>query len=72
MANWAYENGARKVAVLYLNSDWGINLGANDSAEPSTVTTDLVANGKNLGVAGNTVKLYPTRKTSEKIFCTVE
>ena len=55
-----------------INSDWGINLGANDSAEPSTVTTDLVANGKNLGVAGNTVKLYPTRKTSEKIFCTVE
>ena len=55
-----------------INSDWGINLGANDSAEPSTVTTDLVANGKNLGVAGNTVKLYPTRKTSDNIYCTVE
>ena len=26
MANWAYENGARKVAVLYLNSDWGISV----------------------------------------------
>lgn len=55
-----------------VNSDWGINLGANDSVEPSTVTTDLVANGKNLGVAGSTVKLYPTRKTSDNIYCTVE
>ena len=55
-----------------VNSDWGINLGANDSVEPSTVTTDLVANGKNLGVAGSTVKLYPTRKTSDKIYCTVK
>lgn len=26
MANWAYENGVRKVAVLYLNSDWGISV----------------------------------------------
>ena len=26
MATWAYENGARKVAVLYLNSDWGISV----------------------------------------------
>lgn len=26
MAQWAYENGARKVAVLYLNSDWGISV----------------------------------------------
>ena len=55
-----------------INADWGINLGANDSAEPSTVIDDLVANGKNLGVAGNTIKLYPTRKTSDKIYCTVE
>ena len=55
-----------------INSDWGINLGANDSVEPSTVIGDLCANGKNLGVAGSTVKLYPTRKTSDKIFCTVE
>ena len=55
-----------------INADWGINLGANDSAEPSTVLDDLVANGKNLGVAGNTIKLYPTRKTSDKIYCTVE
>ena len=55
-----------------VNADWGINLGSNDSAEPSKVLTDLVANGKNIGVAGNTVKLYPTRKTSDKIYCTVE
>ena len=40
-----------------INADWGINLGANDSAEPSTVLDDLVANGKN---------------TSDKIYCTVE
>lgn len=26
MAQWAYDNGARKVAVLYLNSDWGISV----------------------------------------------
>ena len=55
-----------------VNSDWGINLGSNDSVEPSTVLTDLVANGKNIGVAGNTIKLYPTRKTSDNIYCTVE
>jgi hypothetical protein len=55
-----------------VNSDWGINLGANDSVEPSTLTGDLVANGKNLGAVGSTIKLYPTRKTSDKIYCTVE
>ena len=55
-----------------VNSDWGINLGANDSVEPSTLTGDLVANGKNLGAVGSTIKLYPTRKTSDFIYCTVE
>ena len=55
-----------------VNSDWGINLGSNDSVEPSNVLTDLVANGKNIGAVGTTIKLYPTRKTSEKIYCTVE
>ena len=55
-----------------INADWAINLGSNDGAEPSTVLNDLVANGKNIGVAGSTVKLYPTRKTSDKIYCTVE
>jgi len=47
-----------------INSDWGINLGG---------TVDkLEANGANLDVVGNTVKLYPTRKTSNNIYCTVE
>ena len=55
-----------------INGDWGINLGANDSVEPSTLTSDLVGNGKNLGAVGSTIKLYPTRKTSDKIYCTVE
>jgi hypothetical protein len=55
-----------------VNNDWAINLGGNDDAEPSAKISDLVANGKNLGVVGNTIKLYPTRKTSDKIYCTVE
>ena len=55
-----------------MNADWAVNLGSNDSTEPSTILDDLVANGKNIGVVGNTIKLYPTRKTSEKIYCTVE
>ena len=55
-----------------INSDWAINLGGNDSVEPSMVIDDLVANGKNLGAVGTTIKLYPTRKTSDKIYCTVE
>ena len=55
-----------------INADWGINLGSNDSVEPSNVLSDLVANGKNIGAVGTTIKLYPTRKTSEKIYCTVE
>jgi len=55
-----------------INSEWGINLGANDSVEPSTNVGDLVANGKNLGAVGNTIKLYPTRKGTDNIYCTVE
>ena len=54
------------------NNGWDINLGGNDSVEPSTKISDLAANGKNLGVAGSTIKLYPTRKTNDKIYCTVE
>ena len=54
------------------NNDWAINLGSNDSAEPSTVINDLVGNGKNIGVVGTTIKLYPCRTTSDKIYCTVE
>lgn len=26
MAQWAYDSGSRKVAILYLNSDWGISV----------------------------------------------
>ena len=55
-----------------INNDWAVNLGGNDSVEPSMVINDLVANGKNLGAVGTTIKLYPTRKTSDKIYCTVE
>ena len=54
------------------NNGWDINLGGNDSVEPSTMISNLAANGKNLGVAGSTIKLYPTRKGSDNIYCTVE
>jgi len=54
------------------NNSWDINLGANDDVEPSTNITDLVANGKNIGTTGTTIKLYPTRKDSDNIYCTVE
>lgn len=47
-----------------VNGGWDVNLGGSVS--------DLTAGGDNLAVAGNTVKLYPTRKTSDKIYCTVE
>ena len=46
------------------NNDWGINLGGDIS--------DLVGNGSNLSAVGRTIKLYPTRKTSDNIYCTVE
>jgi len=47
-----------------INADWAVNLGG---------TVDkLEANGANLDVVGNTVKLYPTRKTNNNIYCTVE
>lgn len=48
-----------------INADWAINLGGD-------TLDDLVANGANLSAVGTTIKLYPTRKTSDKIFCTVE
>ena len=47
-----------------VNGDWPINLGGSRN--------NLTAGGDNLTVAGNTVKLYPTRKTSENIYCTVK
>jgi hypothetical protein len=54
------------------NNSWDVNLGADDSVEPSDNVSDLVANGKNLGVVGTTIKLYPTRRDSDNIYCTVE
>ena len=47
-----------------INKDWGVNLGGS--------LNNLTAGGANIAVAGNTVKLYPTRKTSDNIYCTVE
>ena len=50
------------------NNDWGINLGFGEGNS----LNDLVGNGGNINVVGKTIKLYPTRKTADKIFCTVE
>ena len=47
-----------------VNKDWAINLGGS--------IDNLEQDGANLTVAGNTIKLYPTRKTNDNIFCTVE
>jgi hypothetical protein len=47
------------------NNSWDVNLGGDTLG-------DLVANGANITAVGSTIKLYPTRKTSDKIFCTVE
>lgn len=47
-----------------VNGGWDINLGGS--------LNNLTAGGANITVAGNTVKLYPTRKTNDNIYCTVE
>ncbi len=47
------------------NNSWDINLGGD-------TIDNLVANGANITAVGSTIKLYPTRKTSDKIYCTVE
>ena len=47
-----------------INNAWDINLGGD--------INNLVANGDNISVTGKTIKLYPTRKTSDKIYCTIE
>lgn len=47
------------------NNSWDINLGGD--------VNDLTAGGSDIKtVVGTTIKLYPTRKTSDKIYCTVE
>lgn len=47
-----------------INGGWDVNLGGS--------LNNLTAGGDNITVAGNTVKLYPTRKTNDNIYCTVE
>lgn len=47
-----------------VNGGWDINLGGS--------LNNLTAGGDNITVAGNTVKLYPTRKTNDNIYGTVE
>lgn len=47
------------------NNSWDINLGGD-------TLDNLVANGANISAVGTTIKLYPTRKTANKIYCTVE
>ena len=46
------------------NNSWDINLGGT--------IDNLWANGDNLNVVGTTIKLYPTRRDSDNIYCTVE
>ena len=68
-ADYCYEaTGAGVTAAGWkfrINADWAINLGGAS-------LDNLVANGDNLSAVGNTIKLYPTRRTSDNIFCTVE
>lgn len=47
-----------------VNGGRDINLGGS--------LNNLTAGGDNIAVAGNTIKLYPTRKTSDNIYCTVK
>lgn len=54
------------------NNDWKINLGGNDTAEPSSKISDLIPGGKNLNVVGKTIRLYPCRTNTDKIYATVE
>ena len=47
------------------NNAWNIaNLGGS--------IDNLTFDGSNLTVAGTTIKLYPTRKTADNIYCTVQ
>lgn len=54
------------------NNDWKINLGGNDTTEPSSKISDLIPGGKNLNVVGKTIRLYPCRTNTDKIYATVE
>ena len=46
------------------NNSWDLNLGGD--------INDLSAGGDNITVVGTTIKLYPCRTTSDKMYCTVE
>ena len=48
-----------------VNKDWAINLGGE-------LLSNIVAGGADLVESGNFVRLYPTRTTSDNIYCTVE
>lgn len=47
------------------NNDWGINLGGDNLGV-------LTQDGPNITAEGKTIKLYPTRKGADNIYCTVE
>lgn len=47
-----------------MNKKWAVNLGGS--------LNNLTAGGSDIKVAGNTIKLYPTRKTNDNIYCTVK
>ena len=46
------------------NNSWDVNLGGD--------LNNLEGNGPNISAVGTTIKLYPTRKNSDNIYCTVE
>ena len=66
--NYCYEATNTGITALgwkfRINSNWEINLGGT--------IDNLVQNGANLLVVGDTIKLYPTRKTSNYVYCTLD
>ena len=57
-------NGWKFRANGLTDPNWKINLGGD--------INNLTQDGANITLEGNTIKLYPTRKTSNNIYCTVE
>ena len=51
------------------NNSWDINLGGNATGAD---IDNLRQDGENITVVGTTIKLYPCRNTSDKIYCTVQ
>ena len=47
-----------------VNADWAVNLGGT--------LDNLDYDGANIGLDANTIRLYPTRKTNDNIYCTAE